>query len=206
MAAFIPFFPARGRTSPCFHGEVKCWESTEGNQWTAFQITAFRSPPNVMLYLHLPRRCRTQVVRWRQPRPNVLANGRGLTDAGCVGIAKHWPDSRSFIFILPNWTYFGLAQLALCGHTVKRLWGRTLKSRTEGRMLCGSSFWVPLLPATSFLPTLRLSAKQPAELTEWERGRSNPAAVISGDFSLSRLLYGLKNFSPSSCTAVLMGA
>lgn len=55
---------------------------------------------------------------------------------------------------------------------------------------------------------INLSHQGTEEHTQKEKKRNinKPAPVISVDFSLSRLLYGLKNFFSASCKAVLIGA
>lgn len=54
---------------------------------------------------------------------------------------------------------------------------------------------------------INLSQQATAEHTQKEKRNINkPAPVISVDFSLSRLLYGLKNFFSASCKAVFAGA
>ena len=100
-----------------------------------------------------------------------------------------------YFFFQPNQPFFGLAQLAVCGQDMQSqgVWGEAWDPGPQETMLSGlTSFKAPAFLALPFhlaLPTANCRAHEIKE-------EQKQAAVISVDFSLSRLLYGLKNFSP----------
>lgn len=95
-----------------------------------------------------------------------------------------------------NWPYFGLAWLVMCEHGAlpTELLGEDERFWTQRRMSWSLVLQSTVAPSCFAISEISPYRKLQSTHKRKKRNRNKPAPVISIDFSLSRLLYGLKNF------------